>query len=447
MTTFSQVPEEPEHLPSSATSGAVESAAIPTPAEQDEPVHSLDQVERLDPKSFPHQPLSTSSAIPATIPNVAHLLGSYGIVANYDAIKKHTRVVLPRHSGTADNANNVAMTVIISLANLNGIPAGQVPAFVEAIADRNQINPVADWIISKPWDGQSRLPDFYATLVQRPGFPEDLKQTLMRRWLLSAVAAAFKPHGFRCRGVLTLQGPQSIGKTAWVAALVTDSLLGESVIRLDHHLDGSNKDSIITAITHWIVEIGELDSSFRKDIARLKGFLTADQDKIRRPYAKADSEYPRRTVFCATVNDGQFLPDITGNTRWWTIPVVNIDFNHGIDMQQLFAEVYYAYCQGDQWWLTPEEERLLEAHNLDHRATSVIRERILAELDLDRREATDLKAMTPTQLLRELGIDNPTNAQAKECGAVLRDLLGEPKKINGQYKWRIPLASPRFPGL
>jgi hypothetical protein len=29
-----------------------------------------------------------------------------------------------------------------------------------------------------------------------------------------------------------------------------------------------------TAITHWIVELGELDSSFKKEIARLKAFLT-----------------------------------------------------------------------------------------------------------------------------------------------------------------------------
>ena len=133
----------------------------------------------------------------------------------------------------------------------------------------------------KPWDGVDRLVSVYATLIHRADFPEKLKQSLMYRWLLSAVAAALKPSGFKARGVLTLQGPQSIGKTSWISALIPDAILREGVLKLDHHLDAGNKDSIITAVCHWIVEIGELDSSFKKDIARLKGFLTADRDKVR----------------------------------------------------------------------------------------------------------------------------------------------------------------------
>ena len=42
--------------------------------------------------------------------------------------------------------------------------------------------------------------------------------------------------------------------------------LRNDCILLDHHLDGSNKDLIINAVMHWIVEIGELDFSF-KDVA------------------------------------------------------------------------------------------------------------------------------------------------------------------------------------
>ena len=34
-------------------------------------------------------------------------------------------------------------------------------AFIAAIADRNQKNPVADWILIKPWDGVDRLQAFY----------------------------------------------------------------------------------------------------------------------------------------------------------------------------------------------------------------------------------------------------------------------------------------------
>ena len=310
--------------------------------------------------------------------------------------------------------------------------------FIGVIGDKNQFNPVADWVMGRPWDGEDRLPAFYATLVQRTDFPETLKQALMYRWLLSAVAAVLKHNGFKARGVLTLQGPQSIGKTSWISALVPDAILRESVLKLDHHLDASNKDSIITAVCHWIVEIGELDSSFKKDIARLKGFLTADRDKVRRPYGRTDSEYPRRTVFCATVNEHDFLVDSTGNSRWWTIPVTAINYQHEIDMQQLFAQLAVDVNNNAQWWLTREEEQLLELHNKGHRNASAIRELILEAIDLDEVNSTGLPAFTPTQLLRRLEIKNPTNSQCKECAAVLREVIGEAKKIQGQYQWRIP---------
>lgn len=400
----------------------------------------LDNPKPLDARSFPHQPRSGSNQLPATIANVQHLLTSYGIVVRYNVVRKKLSISIPGYTGTPDNADNVAIAHIISLASLNGLPTGQIPSYVGTIGDSHQINPVANWITSKSWDGTDRLEVFYETLVHRDDYPQTLKEVLMHRWLISAVAAALKPSGFRARGVLTLQGSQSIGKTAWVNALVPDPVLREHTVKLDHHLDAGNKDSLLTALGHWIVEIGELDSSFKKDIARLKGFLTSDRDKVRRPYGRTDSEYPRRTVFCATVNDQAFLVDSTGNSRWWTIPVTKINYAHGIDMQQVFAQVAVDFQKGEPWWLTQAEEGCLETYNKSHRAISAIHERVHDALDLNRAKDPHLDAMTPTELLRKIGVRNPTNAQSKECAATLRELLGDSKRINGQNKWRIPIA-------
>jgi hypothetical protein len=49
--------------------------------------------------------------------------------------------------------------------------------------------------------------------------------------------------------------------------------------------------------------------------------------------------------------------------------------------------------------------------------------------------------MTPRELLMYVGYKYVTNPQSRECGALLREYLGEPKKINGSYKWRIPFAT------
>lgn len=141
---------------------------------------SLVRPKPLDTKLFPDQPRTGLSQLPSTVANVEHLLNKYHITVRYDVIKKKVRINLPGHTGTIDNQDNVTMTHILSLATLNGLSTGQIPAYIEALADRNMFNPVADWILSKPWDGKERLRDICETITERDGFPPTLKIVLVQ---------------------------------------------------------------------------------------------------------------------------------------------------------------------------------------------------------------------------------------------------------------------------
>lgn len=382
---------------------------------------------RIDPQTFPHPP-RPNGGLPATIENVDHLLTEAGFTARFNVIKKRLEV---RRGDKRASMNQIA-----SAAMLNGIGTSWLYPFVDELGTRDPYNPIKDWIGSKEWDGTDRLGEFYDTVLVTDDYPETLKTALLYRWLLSGTAAALKDGPVPVHGVLTLQGDQGVGKTSWIARLLPPHLRGD-YIELDHHLDASNKDSIIGCITHFIVEIGELESSFRKDVARLKGFLTNDFDKLRRPYAKDEAEYPRKTVFAATVNDDRFLVDPTGNRRWWTIAVKGLNFKHDVDMQQLFAQLALDFERGEQWWLTAAEARELTAYNLKHRAVSAIAERLADYLDLDMVGYEGGEPKTAIELLQEIGIANPTNPQCKECGAVLREIYGPPKRYVGRDKWRV----------
>jgi predicted P-loop ATPase len=175
-----------------------------------------------------------------------------------------------------------------------------------------------------------------------------------------------------------------------------------------------------------------------KSAPRLKGFLTSDKDKVRRPYARTNSEYQRRTVFCASVNEETFLVDSTGNSRFWTLPVIEIDYQHGIDMQQVFAQLATELDGGAQWWLTPEEDRQLERQNDAYRAVSSIEETIVPLLDFAM-PAGEWRSLAATEVLHAIGFERPTNQQCRECGGVLRRHLGAQKKIRGIMKWKVPL--------
>jgi len=331
------------------------------------------------------------------------------------------------------------MTRIVSMAAAEGLSTGRVHELVQAIADENLFNPAATWIKSKAWDRQDRLPDFYTTLTVRESFPSDLKDRVMYRWLLSVTAAALMPSEFKTRGVLTLQGPQGLGKTTWVQSLVSEPRLRSQLVRGEHLLDTSDKDSVLTALSHWIVELGELETSFRKDVGRLKAFITKESDRIRPPYGRVDNFYPRRTVFCATVNADQFLIDPTGNTRWMTLPLVAMRKTHDIDMQQVFAQLAEDFEKGVQWWLPDEDERWLESFNKQHMATSAIEEKLMDVIDHDRLPSLQDRYMGTVELLQFAGIHSPRNPETKEAARVLRDKYGEPKKVGGSMKWRVCL--------
>jgi putative DNA primase/helicase len=376
-----------------------------------------------------------------TMTNVAAMLTFYNITARYNVIKKDFEMIIPGQECCPDTAANTALTVLASLATLNGIYSGNFERFIFALASKNPFNPVMKFIESKPWDGKDRIKDLINTITtEEQNFVKYLKPILIIKWLLSCVAAASMPKGFSCRGVLVLQGAQGIGKTRWIASLIGDPTLREEVIKLDHHLDGNNKDSILNAIRHWVVEIGELDSTFKKDVARLKGFITNDSDKIRLPYDRRESEYPRRTVFAATVNASDFLVDPTGSSRWWTLPCIAINYEHKIDTQQLWAQVYVLLNKGGedaQWWLKTEEQELLEDCNGAHQIINAISDQLAACLDFDSSK-TDWRKASATEVLQQIGIERPTNAHARDCGTYLRQELGEPNRSQGKNRWLTP---------
>lgn len=399
------------------------------------------QPRRLERSSFPDQP-SGNGALPSTIPNVRHLLEGNGVIAQYNIIKKKVEIVIPGLPGVLDNVDAVTMAQVKSLMALHGMYNGDARSIVEAIANENPHNPVADWIDSKPWDGRDRLPDFYATIVTVDDYPPSLKETLMYKWALGAAAAALMQHGFSARLVLTLSGPQSIGKTRWAMSLIPPPQLRASVLKTDHHFEGSDKDQIISAMRYWLVELGEVESSMRKDAERLKGIITRERDVFRVPYAATDTDWQRRTVFIATANGSDFLTDPSGSTRWGVIAVERVVYEHDIDMQQLWAQLAVDFRAEKQWWLDKAEEAQLASWNERHQSTSLVREAVEHLIDFAREDTIREERLSASQVLEMAGLEKPTPQQAREVGSIIRAKFGPPKKIRGTMYWTLPIKRP-----
>ena len=411
-------------------------AAIPEPAND----NWLPLDATVNPFMFPH--MSHQQKPLNTWENLEWMLDQYGIKSRYNEISKDVVVTIPGKDYGNDASSNSALTEIVSLCSRNTMPSGSCAEYIKLIAMSNRFNPAAEFITSKPWDGVSRINDLCETLETDDGFNRSLVVMMVRRWMISAVAAAVQPTGFYSKGVLVLQGEQSLGKTAWFRALVPPTL--RELIKVGATIDPSNKDSVSSAIGRWMVELGELDATFRKsDIARLKSFISQDRDEIRRPYDRLESTYQRRTVFFASVNPKHFLADDTGNVRWWTIPVTRINYEHETDMQQVWAEVAQLYRAGERWWMNAEEEAMLEAVNKEHEAIDPVEEMILMRYEWGCDRPAAYADRTATQILQEIGYDKPNKAQTTHCAGVLRKLTGKPARKSGSN--RFFLMPPKVP--
>ncbi len=380
----------------------------------------IDTDKQLDPESFPHR--TEKGKIKGTIKNLQYLFEQYGIKCEYDEITKQQTVRIDAESDN-DLSESSTYSQIKSLLALNNVPLNSID-LIPALLERARVNPVLDWVQSKQWDGKDRLTQLINTLTLERTTQDDekYKALALTTWFIQCIAAL---DGARSTSnkqalpkfelVLVLQGGQGVKKTSWFKALVPRSM--SQYITEGAHLDPADKDSVKNCISSWICELGELDATFRKaDIARLKAFLSNEADCIRLPYDRVPSNFKRRTSFCASVNPKEFLTDSTGSRRFLPVAVIACDYDHNIDMQQFWAQVWTMYADGRQWWCTPGLDAMLSTRHSEHAEINSIAELLNDKynMDLEARDGNCIH-LSITKIMSECGIHPATNAQLKQA--------------------------------
>ena len=255
-----------------------------------------------------------------------------------------------------------------------GVTISRIERFLNVVVGENVKNPLLDSIKAVKWDGVNRLQQVFDILH----IEDRLSKIFLYKWFLQAIAMLHNGDNgikFAPEFVLVLQGKQGTGKTRFFQHICPVGYWGEG-----ETVDPRDKDTLIRITSKWIVEIGELGSTMRKDVDILKAFLTRGTDDCRPPYGKKSMEYPRKTVFVATVNETEFLLDATGNRRWAVVPLdanLRIDYATQIktfDTMQFWAEIYH-YMQAiienggtmdGCFRFTEQERQCIEQRNSAH---------------------------------------------------------------------------------
>lgn len=243
-----------------------------------------------------------------------------------------------------------------------------------AIAQDNPHDPVRDMLGTLKWDGKVRLAtvleDYFGVESSQWG------RIAGRRWLIGAVARAMDP-GCQMDTMLVFEGEEGKRKTTAMKALAGGAWACGALM---HRIE--DEQALHMIHSRWLVEFGELRAMRQAEKQHVKLFVSNPVDNFRPKYGRVSIGYPRRCVFFGTTNEADYLDDPTGARRFWPVAVTTAADMRAIerDREQIWAEAVECYRRWetehqayedhpDQWWLTPEEEKLARAE-ADKRAPS-----------------------------------------------------------------------------
>ena len=240
-----------------------------------------------------------------------------------------------------------------------------ISAYLDIIASRNRYNPVIELLNSYDYDGRDYLSELYSIL--HIADDDELSRTLIKKWLWQSISLLHndETEPFGADGVLVITGRQGIGKTSLFRKLALKPQFFKEGVCVDFR----DKDTYIRALSCWIAEMGEIESTFRSDIERLKAFITNSVDEYRRPYGKDNIRALRRTSLCGTCNSDEFLIDNTGNRRFLTVRIDKIDLDRLRDFNavQLWKQIEQMALNDIQGFrLTQAEQKQLAERNANH---------------------------------------------------------------------------------
>jgi predicted P-loop ATPase len=257
-----------------------------------------------------------------------------------------------------------------------------------------KFNPFLNYLNGlEAWDGQTDYIDQLASTITTTN--DDFWHLAFKKWFIAMVGSLLYDHVIN-HTFLVFTGIQGLGKTTWLNNLVPVELK-------DYYFAGTinpnNKDSQIQLAENMLINIDELQGLRSSDIEALKALVTTKELKIRRPYAVNHETLPHRASFSGSVNNQQFLSDVTGNRRFLCFEVKSIQYNYNIPLDRVFAQAVHLYKNGFQYWFNMEEIEFLNQNNEGFRFRSMEEELLLKYFEPCLEDDPDVKFMNATEIM------------------------------------------------
>jgi len=202
---------------------------------------------------------------------------------------------------------------------------------------------------------------------------QDWFNRMFEKHLVRTVACALRKLPFN-KHCFVLQGKQNDGKSSLVRFLTPTKL--KDYYKENPPLD--HKDSMLALGQNFLINLDELHDLNKTDANKVKSLFSLTDTKVRGHYATKDTLQPRYASFFGTINEREFLNDVTGNVRWLIFEIIEVLHDLGgvngyvknIDIDLVWAQAYGLLLAGEPYHLTNDEISQVERLNRAYQKTT-----------------------------------------------------------------------------
>ena len=259
-----------------------------------------------------------------------------------------------------------------------------------------EYDPYIEYTSTLPeWDGQTDYIERLANTVTT-GNP-DFWQRAFKKWFVAMTASWMQTEVVN-HTALILSGAQGVGKTTWLGNLIPPPLRKYVFAGM---INVRDKDSQVKLSECCLIVMDELENMGR-NLDALKELITKKDIYLRRAYAFTHERYIRRASFAGSINNKDFLHDITGNRRFLCFEAKRIDYQIFTDLDKAYAQAISLAQNGFQYWFSQEEMAELEQNNEEFRAVIPEEEQLMAFYEPCNDADPEAVFMKTTDILKNL---------------------------------------------
>jgi predicted P-loop ATPase len=303
----------------------------------------------------------------------------------------------------------------------------------------SKYNPFLNYLNNLPaWDSQTDYIQELASTVKTDN--DQLWFTCFKRWFVAMIASLLHDNIIN-HTVIILSGNQGIGKTTWSLNLIPDCL---KAYTYSGSINPGNKDTLIHLSECVLINLDELENLNRTEIGSLKEIITKSAIRTRKAYGRNNENTVRRATFIGSVNNPQFLNDITGSRRFLPFESLDIQQNFHINYDQLYAQAIFLFNDGFRYWFEKSDLEIINANN-DQFQIKTIEEESLLTWFRKPEDGDITNYFTATQILNKIADNNKmqiTNANVITLGKLLKKHDFKRLKKNNIYVYAISVINP-----